>query len=439
MIDGKRIGLALSGGGFRAAAFHLGVLRKLKNLNILDKIDVISTISGGSITGAYYLLNKNDFNNFSKELYEKLQKSILQKVVLSFRFIFPIASLLALFLVSFIVLNSGWFAFVTLSLFCLIILFFHNIFPASNIIKSVYDDFFFQNKCLKNFPDIPDIVIGATNIETGTPWTFSRRKMGDSSYSYPKGNKKRTKFMNENFPISLAVAASTAVPYAFNPIKIEKKYFKILNGYECIQPKLLDGGIYDNQGIHKITQPNSSYKCDIIICSDGSQPFKEKFSSINPLPVLKRVMDLMMKRIKAMQFIDNVYYKANGKIDEIAYFSLDWQYEKCISGFIGALQNGKLSEKIIEEHKLDSILSQSRQGIHIKEIESYIKEKVDYFSISKNGLNESQIASISEISTSLNGLKKSQIDLLIKHAEILTELQLKLYCPVFFGNHKISS
>jgi NTE family protein len=439
MIDGKRIGLALSGGGFRAAAFHLGVLRKLKDLDILDKIDVISTISGGSITGAYYLLNKNDFNNFSKELYGKLQKSILQKVILSFRFMFSIASLLVLFLASFIFLNSGWFAFVTLSLFCLIIFFFHNIFPASNIIKSVYDGFFFQNKCLKDFPDIPDIVIGATNIETGTPWTFSRTKMGDSSYSYPKGNEKRIDFKHENFPISLAVAASTALPYAFNPIEIEKKYFKISKGHRYIQPKLLDGGIYDNQGIHKITQPNSSYKCDIIICSDGSQPFKDKFSSINPLPVLKRVMDLMMKRIKAMQFIDNVYYKANEKIDEIAYFSLDWQYEKCISGFIGALQNGELSEKIIQEHKLDSVLYQSRPGIQIKEIESYIKEKIDYSSILKNGLDKGEIDSISKISTSLNGLKKNQIDLLIKHAEILTELQLKLYCPVFFCNHKISS
>ena len=55
----QKIGLALSGGGYRAAAFHLGVLKKLKELNILDKIDIISTVSGGSIIGAYYLLNKD--------------------------------------------------------------------------------------------------------------------------------------------------------------------------------------------------------------------------------------------------------------------------------------------------------------------------------------------------------------------------------------------
>ena len=53
-IDGKKnkVGLALSGGGFRASIFHMGVLRRLHELEILPKIDVISTVSGGSILGA---------------------------------------------------------------------------------------------------------------------------------------------------------------------------------------------------------------------------------------------------------------------------------------------------------------------------------------------------------------------------------------------------
>ena len=48
--DGKRIGLALSGGGYRAAAYHIGALRALHKLGVLDKVDVISSVSGGSIT-----------------------------------------------------------------------------------------------------------------------------------------------------------------------------------------------------------------------------------------------------------------------------------------------------------------------------------------------------------------------------------------------------
>ena len=46
----KRIGLALSGGGYRAAAYHIGTLRALRKLGILDKVDVISSVSGGSIS-----------------------------------------------------------------------------------------------------------------------------------------------------------------------------------------------------------------------------------------------------------------------------------------------------------------------------------------------------------------------------------------------------
>ena len=52
MIAGKRVGLSLSGGGYRATIYHLGTFRKLKEMDILDKVDVISTISGGAISGA---------------------------------------------------------------------------------------------------------------------------------------------------------------------------------------------------------------------------------------------------------------------------------------------------------------------------------------------------------------------------------------------------
>src|SRR5437016_6078757 len=48
-----RIALALSGGGFRASLFHLGLLRRIAELGWLKSIDVISTVSGGSIVGAF--------------------------------------------------------------------------------------------------------------------------------------------------------------------------------------------------------------------------------------------------------------------------------------------------------------------------------------------------------------------------------------------------
>jgi hypothetical protein len=49
-----RIGLALSGGGSRAIAFHLGCLRALNRLGLLDRVAILSTVSGGSVIGAYF-------------------------------------------------------------------------------------------------------------------------------------------------------------------------------------------------------------------------------------------------------------------------------------------------------------------------------------------------------------------------------------------------
>lgn len=49
----KRIGLALSGGGFRAAAFHLGVFRKLQSMGILWKLDLLTCVSGGVLRGHF--------------------------------------------------------------------------------------------------------------------------------------------------------------------------------------------------------------------------------------------------------------------------------------------------------------------------------------------------------------------------------------------------
>src|SRR5574337_275374 len=44
-----KIGLALSGGGFRATIFHLGVLARLAEQNRLEDVAFLSTVSGGSL------------------------------------------------------------------------------------------------------------------------------------------------------------------------------------------------------------------------------------------------------------------------------------------------------------------------------------------------------------------------------------------------------
>ena len=44
------VALCLSGGGYRAMVFHLGVLWRLNELGYLARLDRISSVSGGSIT-----------------------------------------------------------------------------------------------------------------------------------------------------------------------------------------------------------------------------------------------------------------------------------------------------------------------------------------------------------------------------------------------------
>ncbi|MGH9949044.1 MAG: patatin-like phospholipase family protein [Pyrinomonadaceae bacterium] len=67
------IALTLSGGGYRAAAFHLGSLSMLHELGLLQDVTRLSTISGGTITGVKYVLELRrhpqlDFGKFERDL-----------------------------------------------------------------------------------------------------------------------------------------------------------------------------------------------------------------------------------------------------------------------------------------------------------------------------------------------------------------------------------
>ena len=66
MRNNKKIGLSLSGGGFRATAYHIGTLKKLNEMGILKDIDVISSVSGGSITSSIMGYTDKIFPNLKK-------------------------------------------------------------------------------------------------------------------------------------------------------------------------------------------------------------------------------------------------------------------------------------------------------------------------------------------------------------------------------------
>ena len=76
-IAGKKIGVALSGGGYRVVAYHIGTLRALHHLGLLDNVDVLFSVSGGSITAAYYALHKDDYEDFEQSFIKGLSRGVL--------------------------------------------------------------------------------------------------------------------------------------------------------------------------------------------------------------------------------------------------------------------------------------------------------------------------------------------------------------------------
>ncbi len=83
-----KLGLALAGGGFRASLFHIGVLRRMAELDMLRYVETLSTVSGGSIVGALYILllkreidrkarlDQSDYVRIIEELDERMSKAI---------------------------------------------------------------------------------------------------------------------------------------------------------------------------------------------------------------------------------------------------------------------------------------------------------------------------------------------------------------------------
>src|SRR5258708_2399142 len=63
----NKIGLALSGGGFRASLYHLGLVRFLRDAGILPRVTHITSVSGGSVVAAHLALNGDRYNGSPSE------------------------------------------------------------------------------------------------------------------------------------------------------------------------------------------------------------------------------------------------------------------------------------------------------------------------------------------------------------------------------------
>ncbi|WP_339148491.1 MULTISPECIES: patatin-like phospholipase family protein [unclassified Sutcliffiella] len=302
MGDKQNIGLALSGGGFRAAFFHIGVLASLADVGVLKNVKVLSTVSGGTIIGVlYYLKLKSkikdletkstgdEINQFYRDIIEEVKGEFYEFVKLNIRtmsFLNPLK-------------NSKIF----LSELLKVDDYTRSKHIGELIEKHLYKKYRVDAKKPLLMSDLhsvenglPKLIINTTNYNSGGSWLFETDKMRQlqsnarstknisfSTINYKKGEKEVC--------LSDAVAASACVPGLFRPIKLRGMFNSGLN------LNLIDGGIFDNQGIESLLPEN----CTHFIVSDGSKQLNNQYRVKSTLEIFGRTNDMLMSRVREQQ------------------------------------------------------------------------------------------------------------------------------------------
>lgn len=417
--EGKKIGLALSGGGYRAAAYHIGTLRALHKLNVLDKVDVISSVSGGSITAAYYVLNKDKgFDTFEKLFKKKLKHNVLWIAIIELLLV--IGAVVAI--VRFSPNGYGVWAFIGCIL--LLLLVWYYVLPVSKFIEWAYCLLFFKGAKLDSLPESPVLAINSTDLSTGNQFTFSQDRM--TCYPY----RKNLQFKTSGFPLARAVMASSCIPQIFSPIKIGKKY-RI--GKSLKKPLLVDGGLYDNQGAHKFENSDSHYGVDYAIVSDaGNSEISSKWC-INPIGTLIMTSEILMKRIKNFQRQRNSYIPDYKKKVLYAYNDLMWdEYETFPWRFVQNIKAGYITKQVLDAHGITNEMLSQLSDVQtsedaFKEILSLVEKNIGWEKLLKRIPQNHRIAE--DVRTNLIGLSEKKINALIEHSEWMTEVQIRLHLP----------
>lgn len=213
--------LSFSGGGSRAAALAYGVLQELRDTHIqhnghtyrlLDEVDVISSVSGGSFTAAYYGLHGDKtFKEFEKVFLRRDISTILIQDLFN---------------------PTLWFS-------------------AKGRTDRAIE--FYETSVFKHatFADLqkkngPLIVINASDLGNGIRFSFTQEYFDLLCSNI------------NDFPIASAVAASSAVPLVFDPVIIEN--------YQSCQNKqngmLMDSKqiLHSNQVVKEIQEDLQQYR-----------------------------------------------------------------------------------------------------------------------------------------------------------------------------------
>ena len=143
-----KLGLALSGGGFRATLYHLGVIRYLRDTGSLQSVSDIASVSGGSILAAHLVLNwekytgdEEEFEAAASEIIDFVQFDVRNHIVRRLPFIYGLRMF-------------GKLARREM-----------NYLSPNAVLERYYREFLYGDTCLYELPDIPRLHILATNLQ----------------------------------------------------------------------------------------------------------------------------------------------------------------------------------------------------------------------------------------------------------------------------------
>ena len=243
----RGVALCLSGGGFRAALFHLGALRRLNELGVLSKIDRISSVSGGSIMAGHLaerlnpwpadhqVLSTSDWNaRLAQPFYEFAARDIRT---------WPVVKRL---------LPWNWLRTTT----------------GIETLAAIYEQRLTALR-LTALPESPAFTICATDMAFGVNWIFQRGQMGDYQAGYQRPA--------PDWPLGRAIAASSCFPPIFNPLKAGVQPEDLKGGKVRKSDardalikglRLTDGGTYDNMGLEPVWKSAGT-----VLVSDGGATF----------------------------------------------------------------------------------------------------------------------------------------------------------------------
>ena len=330
----KTIGLALSGGGSRAVAFHLGTLRALEDLKLLDEVEVVSGVSGGSVMTGLLGYTEAPFaeidGNAVKFLRSGLVWPILKKLACPTRTLPLLWNLLLVGLPTLVTDLVIWVISKAASpvlarsspstkAFSRFSWPLRSRYSRTHVFADAIADVIGTKNCDARTRQGKSIVFNACELRTGTAFRMSNERFGTWRYGWAPASE---------LPVADAVAASAAYPPILPPFDWVRSYEK---KRETALHRVIvtDGGVFENLGVSVMEPGRDSrfsgitYSPDIIIASDaGVGQFTGEIMPLNWPKRMIQVVSAVMRKVQDATKTRLHDHDKSGRLDGFVYVNL---------------------------------------------------------------------------------------------------------------------